>query len=187
MNKNETSNQLRKHLKFTISNKVRAYIQKNRLGKLGKNVFIDREVSLLRFPKNIYIEDEVVLKNGAQVCACNSNAKIKIGNRTTVGHYTFIYASTSIEIGNDCLIAPFVYIVDSDHAIEMGKPINQQPNLTEKICIGDDVWIATGVKILKGVNIGTGSVIAAGAVVKEDVPPYSIVGGIPAKIIGNRT
>ncbi|NAS10979.1 acyltransferase [Poritiphilus flavus] len=182
----EGKSQLRKHLKFTLRNRWRSFYQSTRLGNLGSRVFIDKQVSLLRFPGNINIDDEVVLKQGAQICACNSSAKISIGKRTTVGFYTFIYASESIEIGDDCLIAPFVYIVDSDHSIAMGERINTQANQTEGISIGNDVWIATGAKILKGVTIGEGAVIAAGAVVKEDVPAYGIVGGVPAKVIGSR-
>ncbi|MGB6153001.1 MAG: acyltransferase [Pricia sp.] len=185
MEKAEKS-QLRKHLKFSIWNRLRGFYQSSRLGNLGSDVFIDKNVSLLRFPKNISIEEEAVLKAGAQICACNINAAVVIGMRTTIGFYTFIYASDSIKIGNDCLIAPFVYIVDSDHSIERSHRINTQPNYSKPIIIEDDVWIATGAKILKGVTIGTGSVIAAGAVVKDDVPPYSIVGGVPAKIIGER-
>ena len=178
--------QLRKHLKFSIWNRLRSFYQSLRIGNLGNDVFIDKNVSLLRFPKNIRIEKEAVLKSGAQICACNANASISIGKRTTVGFYTFIYASDSIKIGDDCLIAPFVYIVDSDHSIEATMLINTQPNQSEAIIVEDDVWIATGAKILKGVTIGRGSVIAAGAVVKDNVPPYSIVGGIPAKVIGKR-
>ena len=178
--------QLRKNLKFKLIHRLRALIQSKRLGKLGKNVFIDKNVSLLRFPKNISIADDVVLKKGANICSCNGESKIKIGMRTTIGFYTFIYASEYIEIGNDCFLAPFVYIVDSDHSITIEKPINQQPNQTSKIIIEDDVWISTGARILKGVTIGKGAVVAAGAVVKANVPSYSIVGGVPAKIIGSR-
>ncbi|MFX0556031.1 acyltransferase [Maribacter sp. CXY002] len=183
---NYTSSQLRKHLKFSFINKIRAFYHSFRLGKLGNNVFIDKDVSLLRFPKNILINNEVVLKKGVNICSCNNKAIISIGERTTVGFYTFIYASEGIRIGNDCLIAPFVYIVDSDHSIELGTNINLQLNKTAEIIIEDDVWIATGAKILKGVTIGKGSVIAAGALVKEDVAPNSIVGGIPAKLISKR-
>lgn len=178
--------QLRKHLKFSLSNRFRALYQSFRLGKLGKNVFIDKGVSLLRFPKNIQIQNDVVIKKGANICACNEDAIISIGERTTIGFYTFIYASKGIKIGNDCLVAPFVYIVDSDHSIKAGVNINLQPNKTAQIIIEDDVWIATGAKILKGVTIGRGSVIAAGALVKENVAPNSIVGGVPAKLLSKR-
>lgn len=179
-------NQLRKNLKISFFNKLRAFIQSKRLGLLGKGVFIDKDVSLLRFTKNIFIDENVVLKKGANICACNKNAKITIGKQTTIGFYTFIYSSESIIIGNNCLIAPFVYIVDSDHSIAKNNLINKQLNQSEPVIIKDDVWISTGAKILKGVIIGEGAVIAAGSVVKNSVLPYSIVAGIPAKIIGYR-
>lgn len=182
----DKKSQLRNHLKFSVLNKIRSFCQSFRLGKLGKNVFIDTDVSLLRFPKNILIHNEVVIKKGANICACNEQSIISIGERTTVGFYTFIYASAGISIGNDCLIAPFVYIVDSDHSIAAGININLQPNVAEQIIIEDDVWIATGAKILKGVTIGKGSVIAAGALVKENVAPNSIMGGVPAKLLSKR-
>lgn len=182
----DNKSQLRSHLKFSFYNKIRSFYQSFRLGKLGTQVFLDKDVSLLRFPKNIYIHDQVVIKKGANICACNEQSIISIGKRTTVGFYTFIYASSGISIGNDCLIAPFVYIVDSDHSIAAGININLQPNVAAEIIIEDDVWIATGAKILKGVTIGRGSVIAAGALVKEDVAPNSIMGGIPAKLLSMR-
>lgn len=180
------NSQLRKHLRPTLRHKLRRLYHKGRLGYLGNNVFIDKDVSLLRYPKNITIDNEVVIKKGANICACNSDAKISIGKRTTIGFYTFIYSSTNISIGKDCLIAPFVYIVDSDHSIEKSTRINQQRNKTAPIVINDDVWISTGAKILKGVTIGRGAVIAAGAIVTSDVPEYKIYGGIPAKKIGER-
>lgn len=178
--------QLRRHLKFTLKNKWRYFIQSKRIKKIGSNVFIDKNVELLRYPKNIEIDNDVVLKEGVRICSCNSNAKINIGKRTTVGFHTFIYSSNKIEIGNDCLIAPFVYIVDSNHKINKEQNINQQPNETAPIKIGNDVWLASNVTVLKGVSIGNGAVIAAHSVVNKDVPPYEIWGGVPAKKIGER-
>ena len=140
----------------------------------------------MRYPQNISIGEAVIIKEGAKICSCNPNAIVSIGTNTTIGYHTYIFASEQIEVGEDCLIAPFVYLVDSDHGIDQDKPINQQPNITAPITIGNDVWISTGSKILKGVTIGDGAVIAAGSVVTDDVAPYSIVGGIPAKAIGQR-
>lgn len=97
-----------------------------------------------------------------------------------------IYASESIVIGSDCMIAPFVYLVDSDHGIERAMPMNQQPNKVESIVVGSDVWIGAHAVILKGVTIGDGAIVASGAVVRSDVPAYSIVGGVPARVIGER-
>lgn len=180
------SSQLRKHLKFTWRNRLRAAIQRGRIGRLGKDVFIDKNVELMRFPKNISIDDNVVVKEGARICACNEKATVCIGARTTVGYHTFVFASSGISIGADCMIAPFVYVVDSDHGIDRSQKMNEQPNQTAPVVIGNDVWIGTGAKILKGVTVGEGAVIAAGAVVKDNVEPYSIVGGIPAKKISER-
>ena len=56
----------------------------------------------------------------------------------------------------------------------------------EPVIISEDVWVGTGAIILKGVNIGRGAIVAAGAIVNKNVPPYAIVGGIPAKIIKYR-
>jgi acetyltransferase-like isoleucine patch superfamily enzyme len=178
--------QLRKHLKFTWKNRWRAFRERKRIGFLGKGVFIDKNVELQRFPKNISIDSHVVLKEGSRICACNETTKISIGKNTTVGFHTFIYASEKITIGNDCLIAPFVYIVDSDHSAEKGKLINLQVNVTSAVSIGNDVWIGTGAKILKGSTIEDGAVIAAGAVVSGLVKSNEIFGGIPAKKISER-
>lgn len=178
--------QLRKHLKYTLKDNFRAFLLKNKLGKLGKNVYIDKNVELMRFPKNIFIDDNVVIKEGARICACNEKAKIHIGKNTTIGYHNFIFASENIIIGDDCLIAPFVYIVDSNHQIKKNVLINQQENITGTIKIGNDVWIASNVTILKDVNIGNGVVIAANSVVNCDIPDYEIWGGTPAKKIGER-
>ena len=64
--------------------------------------------------------------------------------------------------------------------------IDQGFSKTRPITIGDDVWIGSRVIILGGVNVGNGAVIGAGSVVTHDVPPYSVVGGNPARIIKSR-
>jgi acetyltransferase-like isoleucine patch superfamily enzyme len=178
--------QLSKHLKRTFFTRLRYWKYKRQLRYCGKDIFFEKDVHLMRYPQNISLGDNMVIKSGARICACNENATISIGARTTFGYHSFIFASEKIEIGEDCLIAPFVYFVDSDHSIDRSEKINLQPNQTAAITVGNDVWIGTGVKILKGVTIGDGAVIASGALVKDDVEPYSIVGGIPAKKISER-
>lgn len=178
--------QLRQHLKFTWKHKLRAFRQKNRLGKLGNGVHIDKSVEFMRFPKNIFVGDEVVVKEGTRICSCNKTAEIKIGKRTTIGYHNFIFASSKIEIGDDCLIAPFVYLVDSNHQIKKAELINKQANETAPILIGNGVWIASNVTVLKGVTIEEGAVIAANSVVNSNIPAFEIWGGSPAKKIGER-
>jgi acetyltransferase-like isoleucine patch superfamily enzyme len=166
--------------------KIRYHYQKTRLGSCGKDVVFENNVKIIRYPKNVSVGNDVIIKEGVRICSCNSHAKIGIGNNTTIGYHTFIFSSERINIGADCLIAPFVYIVDSDHGIARDTNINQQPNVTAPIRIDDDVWIGAGATILKGVTVGRGAVIAAGSVVTEPVGQYQIVGGIPARGIGNR-
>ncbi|MBU2537741.1 MAG: acyltransferase [Proteobacteria bacterium] len=85
------------------------------------------------------------------------------------------------------MIAQAVSIRDTDHAFEDANlPMTQQSIITSSVVVEDDVWIGHGATILKGVHVGKGAIIAAGAVVTRDVAPYSIVGGVPAKLIRNR-
>lgn len=181
------NDQLRRHLKPTLASKYRYWRFKRKIGYCGTGIFFEKNVGILRYPQNVSLGARMVIKEGTRICACNDRSFIIIGDNTTIGYHTFIFASEKIEIGNDCLIAPFVYVVDSDHEILRSAPINSQPNTMSAVTIGDDVWIGTGAKILKGVKIGHGAVIAAGAVVNTDVEPYAIAGGIPAKKIGERS
>ncbi|MDN5199975.1 acyltransferase [Fulvivirgaceae bacterium BMA10] len=179
--------QLRKNLKYTLKHRFRFWRQKKRLESCGQGVYFDKNIEIMRFPKNVSLGNHIVVKEGARICSCNERAKISIGDNTTIGYHTFIFASEKIQIGNDCLIAPFVYIVDSNHGTEKGININTQPNTTAPVIIGKDVWIGTGAKILSGARIDDGAIIAAGAVVGSHVPANTIFGGIPAKKIGERT
>lgn len=179
-------NQFRKNTKFSVLNHIRYFIQKYRLGKCGENIFFDKNIELMRNPKNIFLEENIYIKEGTKICACNDKAIIEIGKNTSIGYNNFIFASNKITIGDNCMIAPFVYIVDSNHGTDRGTPMNQQANVTAPIKIGSDVWIGSHCTILKGITIGDGSIVAAGSVVTKDVEPYSIVGGVPAKKIGER-
>lgn len=153
---------------------------------IGDSVILYSGVKLLRYPANIELKEGSIIKTGAHVCPCSHDSRIEVGSRTTIGFYTFIYASKQVTIGDDCMIAPFVYIVDSDHGIIRAMPMNQQLNSSNPIHICNDVWIGAHSVILKGATIGDGAVVAAGSVVRQDVEPYMIVGGIPAKVIGER-
>ncbi|WP_301827789.1 DapH/DapD/GlmU-related protein, partial [uncultured Parabacteroides sp.] len=117
---------------------------------------------------------------------------ISIGNDVYIGpDARFIATESRIYIGSKILFGPNVTIIGGDHRItDVGIFMF---DITEKgvgddldVHIEDDVWIGANVTILKGVTIGRGSVIAAGSVVVRDVDPYSIVGGIPAKLIKYR-
>jgi acetyltransferase-like isoleucine patch superfamily enzyme len=112
---------------------------------------------------------------------------LSIAEKSFIGDYTVIGCNAEISVGRDVMIAQAVTIRDTDHVFERTDiPMNRQGITTAPVRIGDDVWIGHGVAILKGVTIGDGAIIAAGAVVNRDVAPYDIVGGVPARVIGNR-
>ena len=113
-----------------------------------------------------------------------TNGRLQIGDHTFINSGTTISAHKEVTIGSHCQIAPDVVILDSDfhdasHASTSGE--------SSSIHIGNHVWLATRSMVLKGVSIGDGATVAAGAVVTKDVPPYSVVAGIPAKIIKTRS
>jgi acetyltransferase-like isoleucine patch superfamily enzyme len=108
-------------------------------------------------------------------------------NSMLIGYGTRENPDGRIEIGNHVRIAPNVQMIGGNHVIDRTDvPITKQGLLHKPIIIEDDVWIAGRVVITCGVRIGTGSVIAAGAMVTKDVPPWSIVGGVPAKFLRKR-
>jgi acetyltransferase-like isoleucine patch superfamily enzyme len=119
---------------------------------------------------------------------------ITIGNDVSIGSGANFFASKShIYIGNKVMFAPNVTIIGGNHSTHIiGKLLADYKDNDKlksddvSVTIEDDVWVGTGVIILKGVHIGRGAIIAAGAVVNKNVAPYTIVGGVPAKLIKYR-
>ncbi len=107
---------------------------------------------------------------------------IIIGQDTVIGDHAFLDGRNKLIIGNHTAIASSVLIYNSEHDIHSA---NFDP-IEEPVEIGDYVFIGARAIILPGVKIGQGAVVAAGAVVTKDVPEMTIVGGVPAKKIGQR-
>lgn len=105
-------------------------------------------------------------------------AKIKIGKWTAIGERTEIHARQSVTIGNECRISWDVVILDRDY-----HGWGNNPEVVKPVVIEDHAWLGCKSTILKGVTVGHHSIVGAGAVVFQDVPPYSIVSGNPAKVI----
>lgn len=115
-------------------------------------------------------------------CINNAVGDVVIGDHTRIGlHNTIIGPVT---IGSHVNLAQGITITALNHNFEdKSQRIDDQGVSTSPVVIGDDIWIGANAVILPGVSIGHHSVVAAGAVVTKDVPPHSLVAGVPAKII----
>lgn len=107
---------------------------------------------------------------------------IKIGEDTIIGYGAFLDGRAPLTIGSHVDIASEVMIYNSEHDVHS----TDMKAIEEPVKIGDYVFIGPRVTIMPGVTVGKGAIIAGGAVVTKDVPPGSIVGGVPAKVIGER-
>jgi acetyltransferase-like isoleucine patch superfamily enzyme len=183
----ELESGVRKYAPYTLRHALRRWWLTRRVGSLGQGVYIDPNVALMRHPEMMALGDYAMIKEGARLCTTNPAASLSIGAWTTIGYHCFLFAASRIEIGANCLIAPFCYLVDSQHGVAAGRLIREQPMTASPIVIGDDVWLGAGVTVTAGVTIGTGAVIGAGSVVTDDIPANAVAMGAPARVTRTRS
>lgn len=115
-------------------------------------------------------------------CINNAVGNVMIGDHTRIGLHNTIIGP--VIIGSHVNLAQGITITALNHIFENSeKRIDEQGVSTSAVVIEDDIWIGANAVILPGVTIGHHSVVAAGAVVTKDVPPHSLVAGVPAKVI----
>lgn len=158
---------------------------------LGKGVYLDQGVYLHALPGGITIGEGTFLMHHTTLHVFNfrnlPQAGITIGNNCFIGEFNVMRGQGGIQIGNDVYTGPMVQFVAVNHVFDdPDRPIREQGVTANGIIIEDDVWLGAGVTVVDGVTIGRGSVIGAGAVVTDDIPPYSIAVGTPAKPIKDR-
>lgn len=133
----------------------------------------------VKYGKNIYVQWSVKIWSPPM--------EIELGNNVGIGNYSVL--NCDIKIGNNVLIGPACGLVGADaHTYSIvGKTMWDNPRGdSRKIVIEDDVWIGYGSIILSGVIIGRGAIVGAGSVVVKPIEPYSIVAGVPARLIKMR-
>lgn len=112
---------------------------------------------------------------------------LRIGDKCVFGKDNVVNAYLDIEFGGSTIVADWVYVCDFDHVFaDINLPIKDQGIVKSPVRIGPDCWLGTKVTVLRGVTVGHGSVLAANSVVNRDVPPMSVVGGVPAKVLKSR-
>lgn len=152
-----------------LLDKIYGYCIKKQMKKCGRDVYIRPLSSDFKGLYNLSV-----------------GSHVSIPKRTT-----FYCTEASLTIGDNVIFGPSPTIITGDHNIsKIGSFIidtkEKQGKNDLPVEIGSDVWTGANVTILKGVHVGRGSVIAAGAVLNKSVPPYSIVGGVPARVLKYR-
>lgn len=150
-------------------------------------VFIGRRVQIHARPgyarmvlgRWVHLGDENRLR-------CHEGSLV-IGDKCVFGRDNTVNAYLDIEFGEGTIVADWVYVCDFDHITDdIHRPIKDQGIVKSPVRIGPDTWIGVKASILRGTIIGKGCVVAAHAVVRGSVAPYSIVGGIPARVLKDR-
>ena len=136
----------------------------------------------------IRIGDNTFIMHGAVLHVYNfrqlPHAFIHIGRDSLIGEMNVLRGQGGITIGDRVYTAPMVQLLAVNHNFDdPSRPMVEQGITAEGIVIEDDVWIGAGAIITDAVRIGKGAVVAAGAVVTSDVPPRTVVGGTPARVL----
>lgn len=134
--------------------------------------------SRIRIGRDCLLKQHVYLRAGGA-------GRIEIGDRTQVNNFCSFYGYAPLTIGSGCMIAPGVRLLTTRHNPEGDRSEPNWGTEHEAVRIGDAVWIGANALVLPGVSVGDYSIIAAGAVVTKDVPPYSIVKGVPGRVTGS--
>ena len=149
----------------------------------GKHSMIHRSARMDTPPyRKFSLGDYSVIESFA--CINNAVGDVMIGDHTRIGLHNTIIGP--VKIGSHVNLAQGITVTALNHNFDDAeKRIDEQGVSTKPVTIEDDVWVGANAVILPGVTIGNHCVIAAGAVVTKDVPPHSLVAGVPAKVIKN--
>jgi acetyltransferase-like isoleucine patch superfamily enzyme len=112
---------------------------------------------------------------------------LRVGDKVVLGRDNTVNCYLHVEIGSGTIVADWVYVCDFDHVHDdIHVPIKDQGIVKSPVRIGPDVWVGAKVTVLRGATVGHGSVLAAHTVVRGDVPPMSVVGGVPGRVLKDR-
>jgi len=156
--------------------------------RLGRGVYLDEGVYLHACPGGIDIGENTLVMHHAELHVYNfrdlPHAGIRIGRDSLIGEFNVLRGQGGITIGDRVYTSPLVQLAAVDHVfVDPTRPFVEQGITAQGIVVEDDVWIGAGAIITDGVRIGQGAVVAAGAVVTRDVPPHTVVAGVPARVV----
>lgn len=157
--------------------------------RLGHGAYLDENVYIHACPPGgVTIGERSIVMHGAILHVYNfrglPHSGIEIGCDSLVGEYTVIRGQGGVKIGNRVYTSPMTQLIAVNHVFDdPQKPFVDQGITAQGIVVEDDVWLGAAAIVTDGVRIGRGAVVAAGAVVAQDVPPHTVVGGVPARVL----
>jgi acetyltransferase-like isoleucine patch superfamily enzyme len=160
--------------------------------RLGHLAYLDEGVYVHACPGGVDIGERTIVMHGAVLHVYNfrnlPNAHIRIGCDSLIGEYSVIRGQGGVTIGDRVYTSPHTQIIAVNHVFDdPQRPFTEQGITAQGIHIEDDVWLGAGAVVTDGVRIGHGAVVGAGAVVTADVPPLTVVGGVPARVLRDRS
>jgi galactoside O-acetyltransferase len=165
---------------------VRRLMVRHGVQAAGSGLLLDTGIRISGW-ENISLGNHVSI---ARLCGIHAHGgRLRIGNNVSINVNSNISPADGgeVEIADNVLIAQNVVIRASDHRHDLtDRPINQQGHTGGSIFIGEGAWIGANAVVTRNVRIGAHAIVGAGAVVTRDVAPYTVVGGVPAKLIRNR-
>ncbi len=176
-----------------IWNRIIFWTTRHKLGECGNATLFESSFEI-QGEKYIFVGSNVRTKSGLHLAAIDSHnglafsPKVIIGNNVSINYNVHIACINEVSIGDGSLLASKVFITDHFHGDTSKNSMSIPPSerlLTTKgpVIIGKNVWIGEGAVILPGVTIGDNSIIGANSVVSKNIPAYSVVAGVPAKVI----
>ncbi len=162
---------------------IRGLLYKPFFGTFGIPSYLGKPIFIGNFRK-IFIGKRVRIFPGARMECIGDNSKILIKNNVSIGHNLHLTAGGILEIGSNSTISANVLITDINHEYrEIDKHIMEQPLIIKKTLIGENCFIGYGAVLDAGTILGKHCIVGANAVLKGEYPDYSVIVGIPAKII----
>lgn len=177
-------------LPFFVGRRVQ--IRHARQLRVGRGVTLDDDVIIDALSRRgVMLGDNVTIARGTVIQATGVMTRLgvglEMGANANLGHYSFVGAAGGVRIGANVLIGQRVSFHSENHTFaHTDVPIKAQGVTQQGIVIEEDCWLGAGTIFLDGVTVARGSVIAAGSVVTKDVAPFSVMGGVPARLIRNR-
>ena len=187
---------------------LRSRLYPRLLGRTGRNVTFGANV-VLRHPHKIRIGDNVVIDDACcldakgvdnrgidigtgvfigrgTILSCK-NGDIVVDDHANIGFNCEIFSGGRVRLGKHALVAAYTYLVGGDHVRDRtDRPVLRQGRVARGIEVDDNVWLGAHVVVADGVTIGRDAIVGAGAVVRDEIPPFSVAAGVPARIIRDR-